>query len=260
MQKKLKTGHAEFTYCDAAMESGRIIDANCRLSFWLIAVYEGEVQVIVEGKRAALRPYRTAIVPPQRYHSVFPVKSGNCRYATVLFDRDFIPEPIRDEVIAAIGQDVFYVHPFSKPLFDSLAEVLQMPDSDRYGPLAESILIQIFYQRIMYGSVDSLGEPDPMILGISEYVDRHIHDRIVLDDLARHLYLSKSTLCHVFQRKMNISVKQYVLQKKIVYAADLIRNKTQAKDAAKSIGYDNYANFYKIYKKFFSEAPARREK
>jgi AraC-like DNA-binding protein len=145
-------------------------------------------------------------------------------------------------------------------VLDPLAEVLQMPDPDRYGPLVESILVQILYHRIMYSSVGSLGESDPMIHQISEYIDRHIHDRITLDDIARHLYLSKSTLCHVFRRKMNISVKQYILQKKIVYAADLIRNKMPAKEAARSIGYDNYANFYKMYKKFFSETPARRDR
>lgn len=260
MQRILKTGHTEFAYREEITGSKRIFDTHCHLSFELIAVYEGAVHIIVEGKRVELQPYHMAIIPPHLYHSVFSVKSGNYRRVTILFDRDLIPEQIREEVVTAIGEEPFYVHPFLKQVLDPLAEVLQMPEPDRYGPLVESILIQILYHRIMYSSVGSLGESDPMIHQISEYIDRHIHDRITLDDIARHLYLSKSTLCHVFRRKMNISVKQYILQKKIVYAADLIRNKMPAKEAARSIGYDNYANFYKMYKKFFSETPARRDK
>lgn len=260
MQSLLNTGHTEFAYREEITGSKRIFDTHCHLSFELIAVFEGTVHIIVEGQRVELQPYHMAIIPPHYYHSVFSVKSGNYRRVTILFDRDLIPEIIRDEVVAEIVREPFYVHPLLKQSLDSLAEVLQMPSTDRYGPLAECILIQILYQRIMYGSVGSLGESDPMIHQISEYIDRHIHDRIILDDVAKHLFLSKSTLCHVFRRRMNISVKQYVLQKKIVYAADLIRNHVPAKEAARSIGYDNYANFYKMYRKFFSESPARREK
>ena len=260
MQHRLKTGKTEFTYREEITGSKRIFDTHCHLSFELIAVYEGTIHIIVEGQRMELQPYHMAIIPPHHYHSVFSVKSGNYRRVTILFDRDLIPEQIRDEMIVAIGQEPFYVHPFLKQMLDPLAEVLQMPTPERYGPLAESILIQILYHRIMYSSVGSLGESDPMIHQISEYIDRHIHEQIVLDDIARYLNYSKSTLCHVFRRNMNISVKQYILQKKIVYAADLIRNRVPAKEAARSIGYDNYANFYKMYKKFFSETPAHRDK
>ena len=158
MQKLLKTRHTEFAYREEITGSKRIFDTHCHLSFELIAVYEGAVHIIVEGKRVELQPYHMAIIPPHLYHSVFSVKSGNYRRVTILFDRDLIPEQIREEVVTAIGEEPFYVHPFLKQMLDPLAEVLQMPEPERYGPLVESILVQILYHRIMYSSVGSLGE------------------------------------------------------------------------------------------------------
>lgn len=50
---------------------------------------------------------------------------------------------------------------------------------------------------------------------------------------------------------MNISVKQYILQKKLTYAARLMQDGMTAAGAAKAVGYENYADFYRMYRKFF---------
>ena len=54
---------------------------------------------------------------------------------------------------------------------------------------------------------------------------------------------------------MKISVKQYVINKKLAYAVSLMREGVSATDAAAAIGYDNYSNFYKTYKNVFGTSP-----
>ena len=39
----------------------------------------------------------------------------------------------------------------------------------------------------------------------------------------------------------------------------LISEGKQATEAARLVGYDNYANFYKLYKKLFGASPTQRE-
>ena len=56
---------------------------------------------------------------------------------------------------------------------------------------------------------------------------------------------------------MKISIKQYILQKKLSYAANLIECGIRATEAAERIGYENYANFYKMYVKVFGTPPKR---
>lgn len=47
---------------------------------------------------------------------------------------------------------------------------------------------------------------------------------------------------------MKTGIKQYILQKKLSYAAEMIRGGATASAAAHAIGYDNYVNFYNAYK------------
>ena len=59
---------------------------------------------------------------------------------------------------------------------------------------------------------------------------------------------------------MKISFKQYVLQKKMAYATRLMLNGVSAGEAAKTIGYENYSNFYSVYKKIVGVPPSDKKK
>ena len=76
-----------------------------------------------------------------------------------------------------------------------------------------------------------------------------MHEKILLDDLARHTARSKSSFCHLFEEKMKISPKQYILQKKLALAGKLIDEGVPRTAAAMQVGYENYSNFYRLCKK-----------
>ena len=89
------------------------------------------------------------------------------------------------------------------------------------------------------------GELVPILLG-------HSKEAV---ETARRFFKRFGTVSHLFCREMKISPKQYVLQKKLSYAARLISEGVAATEAARRVGYDNYANFYKLHKKLFGTAP-----
>ena len=91
---------------------------------------------------------------------------------------------------------------------------------------------------------------------IVQFVDEHLGERITLDELAIHTARSKSSVCHLFEEKMGISPKQYILQKKMAMANKLIREGVPPTQAAIQVGYDNYSTFYRAYRKFFSVNPS----
>ena len=71
----------------------------------------------------------------------------------------------------------------------------------------------------------------------------------MLDDLAAYTSRSKSSFCHLFEARMNITPKQYILQKKLALASKLIDEGVPRTAAAMRVGYDNYSNFYRLYHK-----------
>jgi AraC-like DNA-binding protein len=119
-------------------------------------------------------------------------------------------------------------------------------------------MIQILYNNTQTELTDSEAEEDGFLTKILSYIEAHLCEKITLDDLARHSSRSKSSVCHLFEEKMKVSPKQYILQKKMAYAAGLIRDGQNPTSVAMQVGYENYSDFYRMYQKHFGISPTSK--
>ena len=94
-----------------------------------------------------------------------------------------------------------------------------------------------------------------IINDIIKYIDNNISKKITLDDLVNFVNLSKCYISHLFKNIMGISVVNYIIERKIRYAERLIRQGVRPSQASVMVGYDNYANFHKNYKRLTNTTP-----
>jgi len=99
---------------------------------------------------------------------------------------------------------------------------------------------------------------------ISEYTRmcvKLIHDHITeedwsIDQLARKLFVSESRLAHIFKQDMNISIRQYILWKKIEIAATKSQTGHSLTESAHYAGFTDSSHFIKTFKKMFGVRPS----
>ena len=94
-----------------------------------------------------------------------------------------------------------------------------------------------------------------IINDIIKYIDNNISQKITLDDLENFVHLSKYYISHLFKNIMGISVFNYIIERKIRYAEQLIRQGIRPTQASVMVGYYNYANFYENYKRLTKTSP-----
>jgi AraC-like DNA-binding protein len=259
MHKRYVTKTLTVSYREGITPSGHIFENHCHPSFELIAVFSGSVSIVLDNFKYNLCSGEAAIVPPLCYHSLYCDSDTEYERMTVLFDNSFIPEGIYDELCAKLSDRPIISVSELSVISDLLRELLQGECEERLLPLVSSYITNVLYMHAMSpeGKCPTV-TADPTVKRIIEYIDSHIGEKILLDDIAAHIFVSKSTVSHLFAEHMKISVKQYVLQKKLSYAATKISEGTPAGEAARLIGYDNYANFYKVYKKVFGISPKKK--
>lgn len=117
-------------------------------------------------------------------------------------------------------------------------------------------MIGIFYDALQSPEMPVKVETDEFLQKALCYIDAHLHEKILLDDLALATARSKSSFCHLFEQKMKIAPKQYILQKKLAVASKLIDEGMPHTVAAMQVGYENYSNFYRIYHKSLKKEKA----
>lgn len=235
--------------------------------FELFYLIEGEVEYIVQGQHYIVHPGDMIFIPPSRIHSLVLNRTKNYERIVFVFDYRFLDqyfsqypldlEPLLNGRGHVIQKDIVDHSAIKNVLFS----IAQNQEEDKYKPLyLVSCTIQLIIALSKLFSNRSLdflkpASTDTFIETVTGYIQDHITDSLSLDGMAQALYMSKSTLCHKFKKKMNMTINDYITTQKIHYASDLIYRGVSAMDACQAIGYNYYTTFYYNYKKILGKAP-----
>jgi AraC-like DNA-binding protein len=92
---------------------------------------------------------------------------------------------------------------------------------------------------------------------IIRYLNKNLDKNILLEDICRQFYISKSQLCRVFRASTGTTVRQYLTLKRLIKARQLIEAGVPATHAYLQCGFSDYSSFYRAYTKHFGHAPSK---
>ena len=87
------------------------------------------------------------------------------------------------------------------------------------------------------------------------YINRHYTEEITLDILAEKFHFSKYYISHLFKDYVGVSPYDYLVIRRLYICNDLIRANHTIKEACFLVGFHNYSNFYRLYKKHLKITP-----
>jgi len=240
----VKTTDFEFEYIESKIDHPILWESHCHAQYEMIAVADGDITVMLEGQKYRLQKNQIIIIPPLFYHSVTANGEGSYRRITALFGIDAIPSVLQDEFTNQ-GRNTA----IDASRIETIKEICQKEDVSFFAPLLQSLMTETFYDALQMPQTLAQIDTDEFLQKAFEYIDLHLHEKILLDDIAKYTSRSKSSFCHLFEAKMNISPKQYILQKKLALANKLMDEGVPRTVVAMQVGYENYSNFYRLYRK-----------
>ncbi len=90
---------------------------------------------------------------------------------------------------------------------------------------------------------------------IIDYINRHYTEELTLDTLSDKFHFSKYYISHLFKDYVGVSPYDYLIVRRLYNCNNLIRNNYTVKEACFMVGFNNYSNFYRLYKKHFKITP-----
>jgi len=96
------------------------------------------------------------------------------------------------------------------------------------------------------------------ILGIMEYIHKHLAEDLSIDQLAEQFYLSKYHMMRLFRAETGQSVYGYITHRRLIQARELISGGMPATQAAFRCGFGSYSSFTRAYGKQFGSTPTGR--
>jgi len=97
---------------------------------------------------------------------------------------------------------------------------------------------------------------DMTINRITKYIDTHLSDSITLEEVAQAVYLTPNYLSEYFKNKTGTNFKNYVLQRRMDRATNLLRRSNcRIQEIASQCGYTDFKHFCKVFKKSIGVTP-----
>ena len=88
------------------------------------------------------------------------------------------------------------------------------------------------------------------------YINENLASDLSIDTLADRVFLSRYHFMRLFKEQTGSTVHQYVRQKRLLYAARLIREGVPAVRAAGDAGFNDYSVFHRAFRSSFGISPS----
>lgn len=128
--------------------------------------------------------------------------------------------------------------------------------------LGNAIQILVNIRRALNDrTADSPRVEQPELLDrVMAYVEAHLAQKITLADVAKHFWVSQSTISQTFRNKMGVSFYRCVTQRRLIAAKTLILQGLPLEHINEKVGFTDYSTFYRAFKQEFGISPRQYRK
>ena len=96
---------------------------------------------------------------------------------------------------------------------------------------------------------------DPKMEEVLKYIAAHLEEELSVDSLAKQFFMSRYYLMHRFKEVTGYTLHQYISQKRLLLAGELIRSGVPVMKAAEQAGFSEYSTFLRAFRKTFQVSP-----
>lgn len=239
----------------------------------LILLLNGKVSYVVEGVTYFLRPWDLLLVQRNLIHKPIIDPGEPYERIVIWLGREWLetrsdPGEALDTCFDTARQRGFHLLRFNAEQRLAYMQTIQrleaaLRDSGFGAPrladtLCQQLLIavnrDILQDRTAQEQQDSY-RMDPKMEEILRYIASHLEEELSVDALAGRFYLSRYYLMHRFKAVTGYTVHQYISQKRLLLAGELIRGGMPVMKAAEQVGFSEYSTFLRAFQNTFHMSP-----
>ncbi len=232
----------------------------------------GRVTYVVEGVTYFLRPWDLLLVGRGLIHRVRMDPAEPYERVVLWLGTDWLERRSRPEADLGAcfqrtrrrGFHLLRLPPERRLAYLRLIQALEeAPRSEEFGG---ALLADTYCQQLLVLVNRDLARDrseeetdsyrvDPKLERILRYIRDHLAEPLDVGTLAGKFYLSRYYLMHRFKAVTGYTVHQYVIQKRLGRAGELIRAGAPVMKAAEQAGFQDYSSFLRAFQNTFHTSP-----
>ncbi len=264
--------YQDFRLFHIADRSNKTFDYHYHEFNKIVISLSGNVTYFIEGKSYKLKPWDILLVNNHDVHK--PVIDSSEVYDRIIIwvDSAFLrkfsgPDCDLTTCFHLADKKSFNLVRLNPNLQEriqyTLSHLEQANASAEFGSslLAQSLFIEfLIYLNRIHLTNNYIYDPNSMeydgqIVDMITYIKENIGKDLSVDTLASHFFLSKHYLMHKFKSKTGYTLHNYILNRRLFKATELIREGMSISNAAAYCGFQDYSTFLRAFKKQYHCSP-----
>lgn len=226
----------------------------------LIYFLSGDATCVIEERKYKLRQGDLILVRPLQYHFIQIDGQADYERYNILFD------PHRHGIESALTlsetQEVIHLagNTVAEDIFRRCDLYRERCDAGTFQKLLTLLLSELFYNIQIFPQKASVREEavSPLVTKALRYINENIATLTNIDELAQHLFVSKSNLFRCFKKELHQSPKRYITQKRLLLAKLRISQGESPVGVYQAVGFGDYTSFYRNYVSMFGHPPSQK--
>lgn len=265
----IETPHAGFAHNISHRSTESFLIHN-HPTYELYYYLQGSASFLINGVEYPLEPHTLLIFPPNAFHGIRVTDDQPYERFTLHFSAESLSLERRSALLRALPRaEKTGVFPCLRQNMEGTAMhalLLQLDacaahDSPTQEKLLPILLEALLATTMLASTAQEIPAGDTHITSAQEsiitYVNEHFTESITLDALSERFFLSKHHLNRVFRKATGTTVRDYLINKRVIYVQQLLINGIPATQAATLAGFGDYTAFYRAYTKRFGHAPSQ---
>ena len=241
----------------------------------IVLLLSGRVEYIVEDITYPLSPWSVLLVRHHAIHKALIDVSIPYERIIIYLDRSYFGRVLPEVSLMACfeasdqpGKCLLFPDESQQKELSAIITSYETARGDlRFGSdaMRDTLMMQflILVNRIsVSGDVNTIPERryDEKIRQTLSYINENLAKDLSVDMLAAQVFLSRYHFMRLFKQQTGTTVHSYIRQKRLLYAARLIREGIPAGQAASQCGFNDYSVFNRAFRECFGIRPADLKK
>lgn len=233
----------------------------------------GKVTYIIEGVTYFLKPWDILLVRRNMIHRPIIDPGEPYERVVIWLGQDYLaqrsdPDAALDECFETVRAQGFHLLRPAPERRLSYMDTIQALEaalrSQDFGSRRLSDLLcqqlMIIINRDVRSSTTAQEAPesyriDQKIEEILRYISDHLQEDLSVESISKKFFLSRYYLMRRFKDVTGYTLHQYIRQKRILRAGELLRAGTPVMKAAEQVGYTEYSTFLRAFQSTFHVSP-----
>lgn len=243
--------------------SDRLDKQHTHSYYEMILLLKGKIDYFADGVIYPLAPKDIIATQAGTPHGKLKLYDNEREYIVMFFDKKFF------ETHDCPQYEAFF-HPatrFNRKISASVCESSGLFDvyqrlqkytndfTDIHNAVTQALLVEFLHILNTGVRFSKTYISNPQVEKTLDYIDQNLTQKLGLEEIAQHAYLSKYHLCRLFKEYVGYTVNQYITLKRIEKTQTLIKEKKNITEACVEAGFSDYSAFYKAFVKLHGAPP-----